>query len=168
MMKGKLKGRLNSIRNLREMLPQSQFFLVYQALVESHLRYSNPMWGHLPEKILYSLQKIQNRALYLIECAPVKGQIPLARRNVDKIIRNDRAMMVHKILGEKFLENLKGKFTYRTQILKYKNSENTISKYQSIGWGSQNRDFHTSVQRSGMRFQTKLEMWSLLTFSNKK
>ena len=127
MVKGKLKGGLSSIRSLREILPQSQFFLVYQALPENHLRYGNLMWGQLPEKILYSLQKIQNRALYLIECAPVKDQIPLVRRNVDKIIRNYRAMMVHKILGEKFLENLKGKFTYRTQILKYKNSENERS-----------------------------------------
>ena len=57
--KGKLKGGLTSVRNLREMLPQSQLFLVYQALVESHLRYGNLTWGHLPEKKLCSLQKIQ-------------------------------------------------------------------------------------------------------------
>ena len=49
--KGKLKGGLNSIRKLRNILPQSQLFLVYQALIESHLRYRNLIWNHLPEKI---------------------------------------------------------------------------------------------------------------------
>ena len=65
--KGKLKGGLNSIRKLREILPQSQLFLVYQALVESHLRYENLMWGHFHETKLCTLQKMQNRAFYLIE-----------------------------------------------------------------------------------------------------
>ena len=50
--KGKLKGGLNSIRKLREILPQSQLCLVYQALVESHLRYGKLIWGHLPEEKL--------------------------------------------------------------------------------------------------------------------
>ena len=60
--KGKMKGGLNSIRKLREILPQSQLCLVYQALVESHVRYGNLIWGHLPEKKLCALQTIQNRA----------------------------------------------------------------------------------------------------------
>ena len=46
--KVKLKGGLNSIRKLREILPQSQLCLIYQALVESHVRYENLIWGHLP------------------------------------------------------------------------------------------------------------------------
>ena len=50
--KGRLKGGLNSFRNLREILPQSQLFLVYQALMESLLRYGNLMWGHLPKRRL--------------------------------------------------------------------------------------------------------------------
>ena len=52
-------SELASIRNITEILPQSQFFLVYQAPVESNPRYGNLMWGHLPEKKLCSLQKIQ-------------------------------------------------------------------------------------------------------------
>ena len=65
---GKLNGGLNSIKKLREISPQSQLFLVYQALIESHLRYGNLIWGHLPEKFC-SQQKIQDRAFYLIESA---------------------------------------------------------------------------------------------------
>ena len=45
--KGKLKGGLESTRKIRQLLPQSQLFQVYRALVESHLRYGNLQWGHL-------------------------------------------------------------------------------------------------------------------------
>ena len=51
-----------------------------------HLRYGNFKWGLIPEIKLCSLQKIHNRAFYLIESAPMKDQIPSARPNVDKII----------------------------------------------------------------------------------
>ena len=51
---------------LREILPRSQLCLVYQALMESHLRYGNLIWGHLPEKKLCALHKIQNRAFNLL------------------------------------------------------------------------------------------------------
>ena len=45
--KGKVKGGLDSIRTLRQMLPQPKLFQVFQALVESHLRYGNIIWSHL-------------------------------------------------------------------------------------------------------------------------
>ena len=65
--KGKLKGGLNSVRKLKDILPQSQLFLAYQALVESRLRYGNLICGHLPEKKPSALQKIQNRAFTLLD-----------------------------------------------------------------------------------------------------
>ena len=71
------------------------------------------MWGHLPEKKLCSLQKIQDRAFYFIESSPMKDQVPSARLNIDKISTYDQAIMVHKILKEKCPENLIGKFAYR-------------------------------------------------------
>ena len=39
--KGKVAGGLASLRKLKNILPQSQLLNVYQALVESHLRYAN-------------------------------------------------------------------------------------------------------------------------------
>ena len=74
------------------------------------------MWDHLPEKKLCSMQKIQDRAFYLIESAPLKDQIPSARLNVNKPITYYPAILVHKILREKCPENLKRKFTYRILI----------------------------------------------------
>ena len=120
--KGKLKGGLNSIRKLRDILPQSQLFLVYQALVESHLRYGNLIWGHLSDKKLSALQKIHNRAFYLIESAPIKDETLTKRLSVEKIIKYDGATMVHKIIKEMCPELLIGKFIRRTQISKYDTS----------------------------------------------
>ena len=65
-----------------------------------------------------ALQKIQSRAFYFIESAPIKGRIPSTRLKVEKSITYDSSIMVHKILKETFPNNLKGKFTRRTNISK--------------------------------------------------
>ena len=67
--KGKLKGGLDSIRKLRKVFPQSKLFQVYRALVESHLRYGNLLWGHLSATKICNLQKLQDRAITLIQSA---------------------------------------------------------------------------------------------------
>ena len=54
--KGKLKGGLDSVKKLRQILPQSKLFQVYRALVESHLRYGDLLWGHLSVIKLLNLQ----------------------------------------------------------------------------------------------------------------
>ena len=81
-----VSGELKSIRKLRRILLQSQLFLVYQALVENRLRYQNFIWGHLPGRKLCALQKIQNRAFYLIESAPIRDRIPSARLNLEQLL----------------------------------------------------------------------------------
>ena len=91
------------MRKLEDILPQSQFFLVYHALVEIHLRYGNLIWGHLPEMKL---------------CAN-KDQTLTKRLSVEKTIKYDQATMVHKILKEMCPDILIGKFIRRTQISKY-------------------------------------------------
>ena len=75
--------------------------------------------GSFARKKLCSLQKIQDRAFYLIESAPIKDKMPSKRLSVEKIITYDRAIMVDKILRKRCPENLKGKFTRRNQISKY-------------------------------------------------
>ena len=68
---------------------------------------------------LHTLQKTQNRAFYLIESAPIKDQMPPTRLNVEKLITDDWAIVVHKILAGICPENLTGKFTGRSQIAKH-------------------------------------------------
>ena len=116
--KGKLKG-LDSIRKLRQMLSQSKLFQVYRALVESHLRYGNLIWGHLSTTRLHNLQKLKDRAITLIQSAPIKDRIPSATLSVNELIKLDQVVMVHKILNEQCSEILKQKFTKRSLVSKY-------------------------------------------------
>ena len=100
------------------MLPQSKLYLVHQALIYRHLRYGNLIWNQLLEKT-GSLQKRHNREFYLTESAPIKDKTPSKRLSVEKITIHDRAIMVHKPLQRRCPDNLKKKFTRRTQISKY-------------------------------------------------
>ena len=45
--KGEMKGGLDLIIKRGQILPQSKLFPVYPALVESHLRYGDLLWGYL-------------------------------------------------------------------------------------------------------------------------
>ena len=96
--KGKLKGGLDSIGKLGKMLRQSKLFQVYRALVESHLRYGNLLWRHLSATKIRNLQKLQDRAITLIQSAPIKDRIPSAILSVKQLIKLDQAAIVHKIL----------------------------------------------------------------------
>ena len=46
----------------RDILPQSKLAAVYRALIESHLRYGNIIWGCISDTKLGTLQKLQSRA----------------------------------------------------------------------------------------------------------
>ena len=52
----KVVGGLAALRKLKNILPQSKLLDVYRALVESHLRYANVVWGALPSTKLSTLQ----------------------------------------------------------------------------------------------------------------
>ena len=66
-LKNKIKCGLSSIRKLATILPQTKLEQVYRALVESHLRYGNILWGGLSDTKLNHLQYLQDRARTLIE-----------------------------------------------------------------------------------------------------
>ena len=50
------QSELSSLRKLRNMLPQSKSDQVYGALVKSHLRYGNELWGSLSATKLENLK----------------------------------------------------------------------------------------------------------------
>ena len=66
-------GLSSSIRKLANILPQTKLEQVYRAIVESHLRYGNEVWGSLSDTRLDHLQHLQDRARKLIENAYSKG-----------------------------------------------------------------------------------------------
>ena len=47
--KGKISGSLKSLKELKNLISQSQLDHVYRALIESYLRYANVIWGSLPK-----------------------------------------------------------------------------------------------------------------------
>ena len=114
-----MKGGLDSIRKLRQMLPQSKLFKVYQALVESHLRYGNIIWGHLSATKLNKLQRLQDRAIALLHSAPIKDRMQSATLRVYELIKLDQEVMVHKFLNGQCPQVLKQTFTKRSQVSKY-------------------------------------------------
>ena len=68
---------------------------------------------------LNNLQKLQDRAITLIQYTAIKDRIPSAKISVNELIKLDQAMMVHKILNEQCPEVLKQKFIKRSHVSKY-------------------------------------------------
>ena len=87
--------------------------------MESHLRCGNLLSGHLSATKLNNLQKLQDRAMTLIQSVPIKDRIPSATLSVNELIKLDQAMMVHKILNEQCPEILKQNFTKRSRVSQY-------------------------------------------------
>ena len=117
--KGKVVGGLASTRKLKNILPQFQLLNVYQALVESHLRYANVIWGALSDTKISTLQKYQNRALDLIESSKMKDAWNKNLMNISQLITFDRAVMTYKIVNQLCPEGLQSKFIERSVISKY-------------------------------------------------
>ena len=114
--KGKVVGGLASIRKLKNILPQSQLLNVYQALVESHLRYANVLWGALSDTKIGTYQKYQNRALDLIESSKVKDAWNKDLMNINQLMTFDRAVMTYKIVNQLCPAGLQNEFIERSVI----------------------------------------------------
>ena len=54
------------MKKVKGILPQSMLFQVYKALVESHLRYADVVWGTISDTNITALQRLQNRAFEII------------------------------------------------------------------------------------------------------
>ena len=70
--KSKICGGLVSLKKLKDILPQSKLCSVYNAIVESYLRYADVIWGSLPAGKIETRQRLQNRAQLIIETTRVK------------------------------------------------------------------------------------------------
>ena len=118
--KGKVVGGLAALRKLKNILPQSKLLDVYRALVESHLRYANVVWGALPSTILSTLQKYQNRAFNLIESSKIKDTYNRNVLDVRELTLFDRVVMTFKIVIMLCPEGLQNIFIERSGLSNYK------------------------------------------------
>ena len=112
--KRKIKNGLGAMFKLKNILSQKQLATVYRALIESHLRYCSVIWGCLSNTKLESLQRLQNRARRLIECARHKGGWVCDWLDLRNLIKYDRLITTYQINNGLCPENLKNKFTPRS------------------------------------------------------
>ena len=118
-LKGKIKNALSSLRRLKNILPQSKLDQVYKALLDSHLIYSDEIWGKLSNTKLDHVQRLQNRARKLIEGSRLKDGWRCNWLSVSNFIKFERAVMIYKIINGLCPDNLKGRLTTRSQISNY-------------------------------------------------
>ena len=68
----KSRGSLQSLRRLKSILPLFSLSNVYRALMESHMRCADAIWGSLSNSKLESLQRLQDRAVSMIHTSRIK------------------------------------------------------------------------------------------------
>ena len=98
--KGKVSGGLWSLKKLMKIVPQSELVNIYYALVESHLRYANVVWGSLSNTKLEDLQRLQNRAQSIIESTKIKDQWSRDCLSLEQLINLDRSVMTYKMMNK--------------------------------------------------------------------
>ena len=112
--KGKICDGLASLKKLKNIIPQNNLCSVYYAIVESHLRYANEIWGSLPKMKLDTLQRSQDRVRSIVENARYKDNWSCDWLNFKNIIRFDRSVMTYKIRNKLSPESLWDKFRQRS------------------------------------------------------
>ena len=117
--KSKIGGGLASLKKLKNILPPSKLCSVYYAIVESHVRYADVIWGSLPARKIETLQRLQNTAQLIIETGRVKDNWFCDGLNVSNLISFDRIVMTYKIINKLRPEGLWDKFELRSVHSKY-------------------------------------------------
>ena len=112
--KGKMSGGLVALKKLKNIVPQSQLCNVYHALIESHLRYGDVIWGGLSKTKLAALQRLQDRACSIISNARIKDSWSASWLNVVNLFRYDRNVMTYKIVNRLCPESLWDKYQQRS------------------------------------------------------
>ena len=92
---------------------------VYFAIVKSHLRYANEIWGSLPKTKLDTFEGLQDRARSIVENARYKNNWSCDWLSVENTIRFNRSIMTYKIRNKSSSESFWGKFQERSSQLNY-------------------------------------------------
>ena len=82
------------------MIPQTKLCSVHHAIVESHLRYANEVWGSLPKTKLDTIQRLQDRARAMIENARLKDNWSCDWLSFESIIGFGRSVIAYKIISK--------------------------------------------------------------------
>ena len=142
--KGKVSGGLWSLKKLMKIVPQSQLVNIYHALVESHLRYANVVWGSLSNTKLEALQRLQNRAHSIIERAKIKDQWSGDWLTVEQLINFDRSVMTYKMMNKICPESLWDTYKTRNMYSSYRTRNCTDIQLPRYNLEYSKKSFHYS------------------------
>ena len=98
----KVHRGLTSLKKLKNILPQSQLSNAYRALVESHMQYADVFWGYLSNSKKESLQRLQDRAISIIEMSGRKDEWSHNFLRTEQLVMplcRDGAVMAYKIMN---------------------------------------------------------------------
>ena len=87
-------------------MPQKQLDNVYRALIESHLRYANVVWGSVRSSKIEILQNLLDRARAIIERIRIIDSRSYNWFNVEQLVRFDRSAMSYRIVNRMCPESL--------------------------------------------------------------
>ena len=82
-------GALPHYKSSENMVSKSQIINIYNALVESHLRYADIIWGNLSNSRNESLQHPQERAISIINTATIKDNRSRKLQIVEQLLDFD-------------------------------------------------------------------------------
>ena len=80
--------------------------IIQRALVESHFRYADVVWGSLSNTKITALQRLQNRAFEIIQASKIKDSWIRPTFSIDQIFQFDRSVQMFKIINKICPESL--------------------------------------------------------------
>ena len=151
------------MKKLQDILPQSMLFQVYKALVESHLRYADVVWGSLSETKITALQRLQNRAFEIIQASKIKNSLIRPTFSIDQMFQFDRSVLMYKIINKICPESLHDKFAERSSISKYDTRNKTDLQIPRLNLDFSRKSFNYTGLKTWNSIPTRIRGSCTLT-----
>ena len=127
-----MSGGLAALKRLKNIISQSQLCNIYYALIESHLRYADVIWGSLSKTKIAALKRLQDRACSTKTTTRIKDIWSTSWLNVENLFRYDRNVMTYKVMNRLCPKSLWGKYQRRSFHLTYNTRQcNRIPRYRT-------------------------------------
>ena len=120
----KIASGISAIKRVRYSVPYKTLLSIYNSLVQPHLDYCSSMWGSCSKSLSHKLQKLQNRAAYVITFSNYDQSTDELLRMVNwvKLDRQrfvDKSIMMYKIVNNMVPDYLISHFVFRSDTLTY-------------------------------------------------
>ena len=138
-------------------------FQAYKALVESHLRYADVVWGSLLSAKISALQRLQNGGFDIIEASNIKESWIRPTISVDQMFEFDRSVLISKISDKICPESLHDKFAERSTISKYGTRNKTDLQIPRVNLDFSRKTSNNTGRKAWNSFPTYVRESNALT-----